>query len=194
MGICSRYMENSLKRMLDQIHGEQLNEEGLPFVNIIEEELVQQMTTQPKVTTQPLHQVPVIQSVVPPVIPSVVPSIKPKSKPINIVGDIKELYVNTNSKFLEFMRNQQSESDESDHYPEWMDNDIFGEEFDSQDSESVEDSCIVDKPSNSSECKKVRFSDTNTIKEYEIEEDYEIPRRELNMSRFKASKMRIHDE
>ncbi len=178
-------MENSLKRMLDQIHGEQLNEEGLPFVNIIEEELVQQMTTQP---------VQLEQSVIPSVIPSVVPSIKPKSKPINIVGDIKELYVNTNSKFLEFMRNQQSESDESDHYPEWMDNDIFGEEFDSQDSESVEDSCIVDKPSNSSECKKVRFSDTNTIKEYEIEEDYEIPRRELNMSRFKASKMRIHDE
>ena len=248
-------IQNNMEDLIRQLEQPMLNEEGLPFVEIMEREESEPNAVE-KTTLGSMNEISdsvnknSIKSRLSTSLAPGVLSNAPDSKiaPIPIVREIKENFISTDSAFLEYLRRMEQEANEDEigvfEYPEWITHSIFGEEVDSDTEEdtasltTVEDehspvnaeysqniniANIADSPLDITiiptssnireennlksqhiniknaefhEVKKVRFSNVDDVREFDIEEEHDEPktRQELGISKFKARRMGLHDE
>eukprot|EP00834_Sanchytrium_tribonematis_P007954 NODE_815_length_3734_cov_0.660523.p3 type:complete len:184 gc:universal NODE_815_length_3734_cov_0.660523:1583-2134(+) len=178
----SKLTEESILKLIKQLEKPTFNEEGLPFVDIIEEINENNIDVADKEE-----------------------EVEPDStftKPIPIIGNVVEKNAVTDHDILNYLKQLELEEELSvDEYPEWMENEIFGDddtEMETEDDNPVNQSPVRTKAISEEDNlgKKVRFAETDQVLEYDVEEEFidKPTRKELGISKFKARRMGILDE
>eukprot|EP00835_Amoeboradix_gromovi_P004519 NODE_356_length_10223_cov_0.363098.p4 type:complete len:211 gc:universal NODE_356_length_10223_cov_0.363098:6305-6937(+) len=194
----SSKLQDNIEALIKRLQGPLLNEEGLPFVDIIEHVdsdvevehnddsaiSIRNYNLKPEKALSKSEEKTSAKTL--------------KSKEIPIVSSIKEKYISTDSAFLEYLQRIKDEEEDEmgvDDYPEWIQNSIFGE-YDSHESES-ENELVAEtekhrnvEVSSTKAIKKVRFAEKDEVLVFNSQKS----RQELGLSKFKAKRMGIFDD